>query len=229
MFQPPESSNRSNVASTLREHWNSMHGAQRRLPSRIKQESRNSRRKRVLSASRIKFKDKRSQGTLVFSSPRRRHPLLPRPPFASSSRSRFCSRSNSRSLLFITIPRRASHSALLNGRNIARNNVKYLPSGRLFPSVRRDKHHYVMYIKTDGDRSAQEYAGGGRRINFCAPLRTPRIYLARRRLVHPSGLSVCVSMSTSFIRVPIHLKLVCRLARKTTTGFQALDKIQYFW
>lgn len=60
--------------STPREHWNSMHGAQRRLPSRIKQESRNSRRKRVLSASRIKFKDKRSQGTLVFSSPRRRHP-----------------------------------------------------------------------------------------------------------------------------------------------------------
>jgi len=64
--------------STPREHWNSMHGAQRRLPSRIKQESRNSRRKRVLSASRIKFKDKRSQGTLVFSSSRRRHPPPPR-------------------------------------------------------------------------------------------------------------------------------------------------------
>lgn len=69
------------------------------------------------------------------------------PHSASSSRSRFCSRSNSRSLLFITTPRRASHSALFSGRNIARNNVKYLPSGRLFPSVRRDKHHYVMYIK----------------------------------------------------------------------------------
>lgn len=104
--------------STPREHWNSMHGAQRRLPSRIKQESRNSRRKRVLSASRIKFKDKRSQGTLVFSSPRRRQlPAAPRRP-ASSTRSRFCSRSNSRSLLFITPSStppptyRASRSAL---------------------------------------------------------------------------------------------------------------------
>lgn len=143
--------NRRTVASpsTPREHWNSMHGAQRRLPSRIKQESRNSRRKRVLSASRIKFKDKRSQGTLVFSSPRRRHPPPPRffhalplllqiqfsvashhpPPLPPSPRFSF------RTL-----------------RNIARNNVKYLLSGRLFPSVRRDKHHYVMYIKPRGRR-----------------------------------------------------------------------------
>jgi len=79
--------------------------------------------------------------------------------FVSSSRFRFCSRSNSRSLLFITSPPPfpstlplASRSALFSGRNIARNNVKYLLSGRLFPSARRDKHHYVMYIKPRGRR-----------------------------------------------------------------------------
>lgn len=100
--------------STPREHWNSMHGAQRRLPSRIKQESRNSRRKRVLSASRIKFKDKRSQRTLVFSSPRRRHPpavpLLPRAPLLLLQ-IQFSVASLHHPLLLLP-PSRASRSAL---------------------------------------------------------------------------------------------------------------------
>ena len=124
-----------------------MHGAQRRLPSRIKQESRNSRRKRVLSASRIKFKDKRSQGTLVFSSPPKAPPsaalrffhalpFLLQIQFSSSFPS----------------PSHSPHFSFRTLRNIARNNVKYLLSGRLFPSVRRDKHHYVMYIKPHGRR-----------------------------------------------------------------------------
>lgn len=110
-----------------------MHGAQRRLPSRIKQESHNSRRKRVLSASRIKFKDKRSRARARSHTPTHT-PRLPsthhtysaysgnarfllslslslrrcHPPPASH----FCSRSNSRSLLFI-IPSSSSISSPL--------------------------------------------------------------------------------------------------------------------
>lgn len=101
------------------------------------------------------------------------------------------------SALFLS---RASRSALFSGRNIARNNVKYLLSGRLFPSARRDKHHYVMYIKSGARASskigAREYAGrtkgGGKRekwrINFRAPF-ARRIDLVQKTFAGPIHLA----------------------------------------
>lgn len=109
-----------------------------------------------------------TQGMLVFSSPRRCHPpppfILP-PSFllqiqfsvASLHHTPPPTATRSPALLSHTYFLSLSRSALFSGRNIARNNVKYLLSGRLFPSVRRDKHHYVMYIKprANRDRSAR--------------------------------------------------------------------------
>lgn len=73
---------------------------------------------------------------------------------------------------------------------------------------------------------AREYAGGQKEGlegegegNKLLRTSSRRIDLTRGRCstldpsIHPSDLSARVSMSTSFIHVPIHLEVVCRLVR----------------